>query len=113
MKPRLVQATIAACEAERDPALAPILSLLWRFAAEAARTEARAMAQAAAVEPHLPPELAFAPANDERRRARDAASGSIRALAAPAVSAGRAADPSAEPPPLEISRDLIRALDAA
>ena len=40
LKPRLVEATIAACEAERDPALAPILSLLWRFAAEAARAEA-------------------------------------------------------------------------
>ncbi len=112
LKPRLVEATIAACEAERDPALAPILSLLWRFAAEGARTEARAMAQAAAGEPRLPAALAFVPANDGGS-ARDAASGSIKALAAPAVSAGRAANPAAEPPPLQISRDLIRALDAA
>jgi uncharacterized protein (DUF2336 family) len=82
LKPWLVQATIAACEAERDPALAPILSLLWRFAAEAARTGARAMAHAAAVGPRLPPALAFAPANDDGG-ARDPAPGAIKALAAP------------------------------
>ncbi len=71
LKPRLVQATIAACEAERDSALAPILSLLWRFAVEAART----MARAAAAAPHLPPALALPPpmtraARGTRRRDR-------------------------------------------
>jgi uncharacterized protein (DUF2336 family) len=61
-----VKATIAACEAGGDPALAPILSLLWRFAAEAAREEARETAR----EPipdriSLPPRLDFSPvAND-------------------------------------------------
>lgn len=58
LKPRLIEATIAACEARSDPALEPLLSLAWRFAAEAARTEAPAMAR-------LPPPLDFSPANDE------------------------------------------------
>jgi hypothetical protein len=100
LKPRLVEATIAVCEAERDPALAPILSLLWRFAAEAARTEARAVARTVAAAPRLPPALVSAPANDAAG-ARDAASGAIKALAAPAAAA------------LQVSPDLIRSLDAA
>ncbi|HZZ59725.1 MAG TPA: DUF2336 domain-containing protein [Roseiarcus sp.] len=110
LKPRLVKATIASCEGERDPALAPILSLLWRFAAEAARTEARAMARAAAAEPHLPPALAFAPANDDGS-AGEAPPVSIKALAAPVLSA-RAAEAEASAR-LQIPQGLIRALDAA
>jgi uncharacterized protein (DUF2336 family) len=43
LKRDLVEAAIAACQARRDPALAPILALLGRFAAEAARIEARAV----------------------------------------------------------------------
>jgi uncharacterized protein (DUF2336 family) len=43
----LIAAVIRACEGERDPALAPFLALLWRFAAEAARAEARAKTGAA------------------------------------------------------------------
>jgi uncharacterized protein (DUF2336 family) len=65
LKLRLLEATIGACEAARDSALGPILSLLWRFAAEAGRLEARAAVDALAGKPHLPQELAFAPANDE------------------------------------------------
>jgi len=65
----LVRATIEACEARRDPALAPILALLWRFAAEAARNEARAVAGSSFAErPALPLALEFAPANDARPR---------------------------------------------
>jgi len=111
LKPRLVEAAIAACEAERDPALAPILSLLWRFAAEAARAEARA----GAARSRLPQNLDFASANDGDRRAPDAAlPGPIKSLAAPTVRAGLAADLAEVPRPrLENSSDLIRALDAA
>ena len=36
----LIRATVAACEAKRDRALAPTIALLWRFAAEAARRDA-------------------------------------------------------------------------
>ncbi len=115
LKPWLVEATIAACEAERDPALAPILSLLWRFATEAARAEGRALARAAAARPRLPPSLGFAPANDHGGGAPDAAMpGPIKALPAPIVLAGRPADPTEDPPlPLEFSPGRIRSLDAA
>ncbi len=37
----LCERTIAACEARAEPGLAPMLSLLWRFSAEAARDSAR------------------------------------------------------------------------
>jgi uncharacterized protein (DUF2336 family) len=111
LKPRLVEAAIAACEAERDPALAPILSLLWRFAAEAARATARA----AAGQPRLPPGLDLAPANDDGGRAPGATPlQPVKTLAAPAVSAVRSADPAEDPlPRIEISQNLTRALDAA
>jgi hypothetical protein len=70
LKSPLIKAVIAACEARQDPALAKILSLLWRFAAEAARAEARGFAQQAAADaraPSLPRSLNFSPAaNDER-----------------------------------------------
>ncbi len=113
LKPRLVETVITACEAERDPALAPILSLLWRLAAEAARSEARTVARAAAARPPLPPKLDFEAANDDRFAQETAPQGAIRTLPAPAVEAG-GSRPSKEPPPhLEIPRDLIRALDAA
>jgi len=115
LKPRLVEATIAACEAERDPALAPILSLLWRFAAEAARAEAREIGRAAAARPRLPASLGFAPANDHGGSAQRAAlPGPIKALPAPIALAGRPAGPTEQPPPpLEISPGRIRSLDAA
>ena len=113
LKPRLVEAVITACEAERDPALAPILSLLWRLAVEAARTEARTVARAAAARPPLPPKLDFAPANDDRVSPETAPQGAIRTLPAPAVEAGGSRPSKEPPPPLEIPRDMIRALDAA
>ena len=108
LNPRLVEATIAACEAERDPALAPILSLLWRFAAEAARSEARTVARAATAGPHLPPKLDFAPANDDR-----SGPDPIMTLPAPAGASAGSEGLSAEALLLEISQDPIRALDAA
>jgi uncharacterized protein (DUF2336 family) len=61
----LVSDTIAACEKRRNPALGSIVALLWRFAAEAARREAReAVGSAFATRPRLPPALDFPAAND-------------------------------------------------
>jgi Uncharacterised protein conserved in bacteria (DUF2336) len=69
LRPALVSATIAACEARRDAELQPIVALLWRFAAEAAKAEARDIASEARRPPaSLPPKLAFTPANDAGRR---------------------------------------------
>ncbi len=69
LKLPLVEKVIALCEKRDDPALAKILSLLWRFAAEAARAEARGFARQAtdlARAPRLPRSLDFSPAaNDE------------------------------------------------
>ncbi|MBV8614917.1 MAG: DUF2336 domain-containing protein [Acetobacteraceae bacterium] len=65
LRPDLVSATIAACEARNDPALAPVVALLWRFAAEAARVEAREIVVPRADPPQrLPSKLTFSPAND-------------------------------------------------
>ena len=68
LKPRLIDATTSACEARNDLKLAPILSLLWRFAAEAARAQARdAAREAEPDEAQLPQALVFVPpANDQR-----------------------------------------------
>ncbi len=88
LKLPLIEATIAACEARRDPALASIQSLLWRLAAEAARTIARESAHEATNERSpLPPSLDFSPANDES--------------AAPLVTAHRSApEPWSAAPPV-------------
>ena len=60
LRSRLVRPAVAACETRRDPALAPVIALLWRFAAEAARRDAREAAR-----PALAERLRlFAPAND-------------------------------------------------
>lgn len=96
----LVAAVIAACEREGDPALAPFLALLWRFAAEAARSEARAALARRA----LPPNLDFAPANDDRGVTD----------VAPAILAAPDGEASGEAAPLvELPADLVLALDAA
>ncbi len=70
LKSPLVEKVIAACEARKDPALAKILALLWRFAAEAARAEARSFVRHAAVDaraPRLPKNLDFSPAANDQR----------------------------------------------
>jgi len=84
----LVGAVISACEAERDPALAPFLAFLWRLAAESTRADARAKTRAGSNRPAMTPSLDFAPAND-----------------------GAAADGVA--PPVELPADLVLALAAA
>ncbi len=48
---------IRACEKLADPTLAPILSMLWRFAGESAREEAREIAVEAALSELAPPPL--------------------------------------------------------
>ena len=60
----LVQTVIDECERRDDPALAKVLALLWRFAAEAVRAEARD-AIASAPLGRLPRNLDFSPANDD------------------------------------------------
>ena len=73
LKLRLIEATAAACEARGDPKLAPILALLWRFAGEAAKAEARDLRRnAARGKPPLPPELIFSPPANDAGAARSA-----------------------------------------
>ncbi len=112
LKPRLVEATLRACEDAHDPALTPIVSLLWRFAAEAARLDVRASVTIAAAAPHLPDELAFAPANDYDA-ARSAHHEAVRALPAPAVAPGEPIRTRELPAPLQTLPEPIRARDAA
>ena len=67
LKSALVQTVIDECERRDDPALAKVLALMWRFAAEAAREEAAGFAReaiASAPRGRLPLSLDFAPAND-------------------------------------------------
>jgi hypothetical protein len=62
-----VKKVIDECEELDDPALAKVLALLWRFAAEAAKAEAASFAHEAAARAtggRLPLLLEFSPAND-------------------------------------------------
>jgi uncharacterized protein (DUF2336 family) len=72
LKLKLVQRVIDECEQRNDPALAKVLALLWRFAAEAAKAEAASFAREAAgsaPDGRLPPILDFSPVNDDEGRA--------------------------------------------
>jgi hypothetical protein len=63
-----VQTVIDECERLDNPALAKVLALLWRFAAEAARAEAAGFAREATASSsggRLPPILDFSPVNDD------------------------------------------------
>jgi uncharacterized protein (DUF2336 family) len=100
LKARLVEAVIASCERENDPALASYLALLWRFAAEAARADARR----AIDKQSLPPKLDFAPANDDP---------SATGVAPPTFSIRGADLTEVEAPLVELPPDLVLALDAA
>ena len=116
LKPALIEAAITVCEARRNPALEPILSLLWRLAAEAARTEARAIAREAVGASRLPESLDFSPAaNDKvgalpRSAPSDAREAAATALLLAAPIAGLADDAA---PRVELRADLILALGAA
>ncbi len=68
LKLSLVQKVIDECERRDNPALAKVLALLWRFAAEAARVEAAGFAREAAASAspgRLPQILDFSPVNDD------------------------------------------------
>jgi uncharacterized protein (DUF2336 family) len=72
LKLKLVQKVIDECERRDDPALAKVLALLWRFAAEAAKAEAATFAREAAGSAsggRLPPILDFSPINDDAGQA--------------------------------------------
>jgi uncharacterized protein (DUF2336 family) len=115
----LVQAVIDECERRDDPALAKVLALLWRFAAEAARTEAAGFARdaiASAPLGQLPRNLDFSPANDdiyaEWRSTGDSGPGQpVLAQIEFRVEKTEVTNNSA--PPIELPPSLIASLDDA
>jgi len=95
LKLRLIEETAAACEARRDPKLAPILGLVWRLAGEAAKGHARDLTRRpTSTRPPLPPGLALSPpAND--------------AQAAPPLAAGDKAQIAVAPPIRAVALDAV------
>ena len=120
LKQALIEKVIAACEERNDPALDNVLSLLWRFAAEAAKEDASGFAGragAAAFVERLPPSLDFSPAANDDNTAPLLA---IELLppphpdAAPPVMIPLLEDRSEDAaPPVELPTYLIAALDDA
>jgi uncharacterized protein (DUF2336 family) len=119
LKLSLVQEVIDECEKRDDPALAKVRTLLWRFAAEAARTEAASFAREAAASAsggRLPQILDFAPVNDDASQApkliadfsKFPTSGPVPELSPPSANPGEDRAPRVELPP-----KLIARLDAA
>jgi len=113
LKAWLVEATIEACEQKHDSALAPILALLWRFAAEAARGGGPALGPPPAAPPGRPAGRAFGPAHHDD--ARDAvAPPPIMKLPAPIAPAAPRPDPAEAPrQPVKASAPRRGSLDAA
>jgi hypothetical protein len=119
LKLKLVQKVIDECEQRNDPALAKILALLWRFAAEAAKAEAAIFAGEAAGSAsggRLPPILDFSPVNDDEDRepkliadlSRVPVNAPPLELDAPPMDAGEDRAPRVELPP-----ELVARLDDA
>ena len=119
LKLSLVQKVIDECEQRDDPALAKVRALLWRFAAEAARTEAASFAREAAASAsggRLPQILDFFPVNDDAGQApkliadfaKLPTSGSPLELSAPPANPGEDRAPR-----IELSPELVARLDAA
>ena len=119
LKLSLVQKVIDECERRCDPALAKVLALLWRFAAEAARAEAAGFArEAAASAPggRLPQILDFSPVNDDAGQApkliadfgRPPTGAAPLELAAPSANSSEDRAPRIELPP-----ELVARLDTA
>ncbi len=115
LKLSLVQKVIDECEKRDDPALAKVRALLWRFAAEAARTEAASFAREAAASAsggRLPQILDFSPVNDDAGQApkliadfaKPPTSGPPLELSAPSANPGEAQGPRVELPPKLIAR---------
>ena len=119
LKLPLVQAVIDECERRDDPALAKVLALLWRFAAEAARAEAAGFARdaiASAPLGRLPRSLDFSPANDDAGAQLTSSADFERPRRGPAQLelSVALADPSDDPAPrIELPLALIAALDDA
>ena len=119
LKLPLVQAVIDECERRDDPALAKVLALLWRFAAEAARAEAAGFARdaiASAPLGRLPRILDFSPANDDAGAQLTSSADFERPRRGPAQLelSVALADPSDDPAPrIELPLALIAALDDA
>ncbi len=114
----LVERVIGACEARGGPGLAPIQSLLWRLAAEAAREDAREFAEDAAR--IVPPQFAarWRDAPSYAPLLIDAVAAALENFEAPAVEAPcEAVEMESEegwPPPVQLPHDMLAALaDAA
>ncbi len=109
---KLVQTVIDHCERRGDPALAKVLALLWRFAAEAAKAEAANFAREAARSAsggRLPHILDFSPANDDDGRAPKLIADFSRApVGAPPRNPSGDQAPRVELPP-----ELVTRLDSA
>jgi uncharacterized protein (DUF2336 family) len=113
----LTERVIGACEASGDPELAPLLSLLWRLAAEAARADARDFAADAArvARPSL-----FAPRLEAPNYAPlliEAVAAALEDFAPPVETPCDALELAAEDdlaPPVQLPQDMLDALaDAA
>jgi hypothetical protein len=118
LKLPLVKKVIDECEELDDPALAKVLALLWRFAAEAAKAEAARFAREAASTSvgRLPPLLEFSPVNDDSGHAPKLTAdfgwpptgAAMLELAAPAANSG---DDKA--PRVELPSELVARLEDA
>ena len=96
---------LSECERRPDPAVARTIALLWRFAAEAARTEAAGFVRAAIDEagaPNLPRNLDFIPANDDAGTSPE-----------PRIRVRPSVGDEGPAPRVELSPDLIAGLDDA
>jgi hypothetical protein len=119
LKLKLVQRVIDECERRNDPALAKVLALLWRFAAEAAKAEAASFAREAATSAssgRLPRILDFSPVNDDAGQAPTpiADFGSPPTGAAPLELAAPCANSSKDRAPrIELPPNLVARLDDA
>ena len=112
-----MQKVIDECERRNDPALAKVLALTWRFAAEAARAEAAGFARdaiASAPLGRLPRNLDFSPANDDVLPTPSASFDGPRLGPAQLELTAALADPSDDlAPRIELPLALIAALDDA
>lgn len=119
LKLKLVQRAIDECERRDSPALAKVLALLWRFAAEAARAEAAAFAREAAASAspgRLPQILDFSPVNDDAGQApKLIADFDWPATGAPALELSAPPAGSSEDcaPRVELPPELVGPLDDA
>lgn len=120
LKLKLVQQVIDECERCDDPALAKVLALLWRFAAEAGKAEAAEFAREAAATASpgkLPQILDFSAVNDDIGGEAPLIAGFDwpREGAAPPLKIGAMPAPlgECEAPPVELPAELVAPFDDA